>query len=179
MNWRRVAGVVLQQWYLYASSPQRVLPLFIWTAIDILLWGFITRYLNSVAHTGFNFVPALLGAVLLWDFLTRVMQGVTTAFFEDVWSRNFLNVFATPIKTYEYLAMGLPVVTTGVAPPAGDAMPGAVLDALAALKVAGAELADARDEGRHGAYPAQAHRRPRHPRGYPASSNGASLTISR
>ena len=109
MNWRRVAAIVLRQWYLYASSPQRVLPLFIWTAIDILLWGFITRYLNSVAHTSFNFVPALLGAVLLWDFLTRVMQGVTTAFFEDVWSRNFLNVFATPIKTYEYLT-GLVVI---------------------------------------------------------------------
>ena len=42
-------------------------------------------------------MPALLGAVLLWDFLTRVMQGVTMAFFEDVWTRNFLNIFATPL----------------------------------------------------------------------------------
>ena len=49
-------------------------------------------------------MPALLGAVLLWDFLTRVMQGVTMAFFEDVWSRNFLNFFATPLRTSEYLA---------------------------------------------------------------------------
>ena len=86
--------------------------MFAWVAIDILLWGFITRYLNQVSHAGFNFVPALLGAVLLWDFLTRVMQGVTTAFFEDVWSRNFLNVFATPMRISEYLA-GL--VTIGVA----------------------------------------------------------------
>ena len=49
-------------------------------------------------RAAFNFVPALLGAVLLWDFLTRVMQGVTMAFFEDVWSRNFLNLFATPLR---------------------------------------------------------------------------------
>jgi ABC-2 type transport system permease protein len=49
-------------------------------------------------------VPALLGAVLLWDFLTRIMQGVTMAFFEDVWSRNFLNFFATPLRTSEYLS---------------------------------------------------------------------------
>jgi ABC-2 type transport system permease protein len=40
---------------------------------------------------------------LLWDFFIRVMQGVTTAFFEDVWSRNFLNVFATPLSISEYL----------------------------------------------------------------------------
>ena len=57
----------------------------------------------GVAAPAFNFVPALLGAVLLWDFLTRVMQGVTMAFFEDVWSRNFLNFFATPLRTSEYL----------------------------------------------------------------------------
>jgi ABC-2 type transport system permease protein len=68
-----------------------------------VLWGFISRYLNTVTTPGFNFVPALLGAVLLWDFFTRVMQGVTMAFFEDVWSRNFLNIFASPISIGEYV----------------------------------------------------------------------------
>jgi ABC-2 type transport system permease protein len=108
MNPSRVGAIVLRQLYLYRGSPQRVLPMF-WVAIDILLWGFITRYLNQVSHAGFNFVPALLGAVLLWDFLTRIMQGVTMAFFEDVWSRNFLNVFATPLRTSEYLS-GLVII---------------------------------------------------------------------
>ena len=31
------------------------------------------------------------------------MQGVTMAFFEDVWSRNFLNIFATPLLISEYV----------------------------------------------------------------------------
>jgi len=100
---RRVAAVVLRHFYLIRGSTSRVFPLFIWVAIDIVLWGFITRYLTAVAGPGFRFIPALLGAVLLWDFLTRVMQGVTMAFFEDVWSRNFLNVFATPLTLPEYL----------------------------------------------------------------------------
>jgi ABC-2 type transport system permease protein len=111
VNGARVAAIVLRQIYLLRGSPQRVLPLFAWVAIDVVLWGFISRYLNAVAHAGFNFMSALLGAVLLWDFLTRVMQGVTMAFFEDVWSRNFLNFFATPLRISEYLA-GL--VVTGV-----------------------------------------------------------------
>lgn len=111
MKGSRVGAIVLRQVYLLRGSPQRVVPLFAWAAIDIALWGFITRYLNSVAQSGVDFVPALLGAVLLWDFLTRVMQGVTMAFFEDVWSRNFLNFFATPLRTSEYLA-GL--VITGI-----------------------------------------------------------------
>ena len=98
-----MAAIVLRQFYLLRGSPARVVPLFAWVAVDIVLWGFITRYLNTVAAPGFNFVPALLGAVLLWDFQVRVMQGVTMAFFEDVWSRNFLNIFATPLSISEYL----------------------------------------------------------------------------
>jgi ABC-2 type transport system permease protein len=101
---RPVAGVALRQYYLMRGSPTRVLPLFAWVAIDIVLWGFITRYLNSVSGAGIDFVPQLLGAVLLWDFFTRIMQGVTTAFLEDIWSRNFINVFAAPLLISEYVA---------------------------------------------------------------------------
>ena len=111
MNPSRIGAIVLRQLFLYRGSPQRILPIFAWVAVDITLWGFISHYLNTVGQPGMNFVPALLGAVLLWDFLTRVMQGVTMAFFEDVWSRNFLNFFATPLRISEYLA-GL--VITGV-----------------------------------------------------------------
>jgi ABC-2 type transport system permease protein len=103
MNLRRTFAILLRHAYLLRGSPARVLPLFAWVAIDIVLWGFITKYLNTVANSSFNFVPALLGAVLLWDFSTRVMHGVTMAFFEDVWSRNFLNIFATPLSIAEYL----------------------------------------------------------------------------
>ena len=103
MSLRRTAAIVLRQYYLLRGSPTRILPLVVWVSVDIILWGLITRYLNSVASSGINFVPSLLGAVLLWDFFIRVMQGVTTAFFEDVWSRSLLNVFASPIKIPEYL----------------------------------------------------------------------------
>jgi ABC-2 type transport system permease protein len=104
MEPRRVLAVVLRQFYLIRGSVARLMPLFVWVAVDMLLWGFITRYLNSVAAARVDFVPQLLGAVLLWDFFTRVMQGVTLAFFEDVWSRNFLNLFASPMTIGEYVA---------------------------------------------------------------------------
>lgn len=104
MSINRIAAIILRHFYLIRGSFSRFFPLFAWAAIDIVLWGFITKYLNSVTASGFNFVPVLLGAVLLWDFFTRVMHGVTTAFFEDVWARNFLNIFATPISIWEYLS---------------------------------------------------------------------------
>lgn len=99
----RVLAIVLRQAYLVRGSISRIVPMFVWVAIDIVLWGFITRYLDAISHSGVDFVPVFLGAVLLWDFFSRVMSGVTMAFFEDVWSRNFLNVFATPISIVEYV----------------------------------------------------------------------------
>ncbi|WP_342376800.1 ABC transporter permease [Myxococcus stipitatus] len=104
MRLSRASAVVLRQYYLLKGSPSRIFPLFAWVAVDIVLWGFITRYLGTITATpGMSLLPSLLGAVLLWNFLTRVMHGVTMAFFEDVWSRNFLNVFATPLSISEYV----------------------------------------------------------------------------
>jgi ABC-2 type transport system permease protein len=103
MKLRPIAAIALRQFYLMRGSPTRILPMIAWVAVDIVLWGFISRYLNTVTSSGINFVASLLGAVLFWDFFTRVMQGVTMAFFEDVWSRNFINVFATPLLISEYL----------------------------------------------------------------------------
>ena len=101
---RRVSAIVLRLYYLYRGSSPRLMPIFVWVLIDMTMWGFMSRYLNDVAGPGHHFIPALLGAVLLWDFFSRVMQGVTTSFFEDVWSRNFLNFFASPLTVTEYLA---------------------------------------------------------------------------
>lgn len=99
----RALAIIERQLYLMKGSPARVVPLFGFVVIDIVLWGFITRYLNTVA-AGMNFVTSLLGAVVLWDFCVRVLHGVTMAFFEDVWSRNFLNLFASPLSITEYVA---------------------------------------------------------------------------
>ena len=104
MKWQRVASIALRQFYLLRGSPVRVVPLFAWVAIDVVLWGFIIRYLDSLGGIGpARLLPSLLGAVLLWNFFTRIMHGISTAFFEDVWSRNFLNLFASPLKISEYL----------------------------------------------------------------------------
>lgn len=111
MNGRRVGAIVLRQFYLVRGSVARLMPMFVWVTIDIVLWGFISRYFDKLAMGRFPLVPTLLGAVLLWDFLVRAMHGVTMAFLEDVWARNFLNLFATPMGVTEYLA-GLVVSST-------------------------------------------------------------------
>ncbi len=103
MKLLRTWAIVLRQFYLLRDNLTRLFQIFVWIMVDVTLWGFLSHYLNSVAAATFSFVPVLLGAVLLWDFSVRVLHGVTTAFLEDVWSRNLLNIFATPMTVPEYI----------------------------------------------------------------------------
>lgn len=106
MSATRIYAVFLRQMFLLRHNWTRFSNIFVWIVIDIVLWGFITKYLDTVSNSEFSFVPILLGAILLWDFLVRVQQGVILALFEDMWSYNFINYFASPLTIREY-ALGL------------------------------------------------------------------------
>lgn len=102
MAFSRIYAIVLRQFYLTRDNPTRIVQLFVWSLLEIVLWGFVSAYVAEEAGVRFEFV--FLGAIILWEFLVRVMYGITVTFFEDVWSRNFLNTFASPLSIREYLA---------------------------------------------------------------------------
>lgn len=102
MNLSRVLALNLRHFYLWRGNPVRVIPMFAWASIDMLLWGFFSFYLNSVTSPGFSYVSTLLGAAIFWNFFIRLMHGIAVAFLEDVWSRNFLNLFTSPLSITEY-----------------------------------------------------------------------------
>lgn len=82
---------------------------FMWSILDITLWGFVSMYVSRITES--NFFLILLGGIVLWEFLNRIMNNIAVAFFEDVWSRNFLNVFASPLTMVEYI---LGIITASI-----------------------------------------------------------------
>lgn len=99
---QRIYSVLLRQYLLIRANPTRFVQYFLWSGLDIILWGFITRYLGNL-QPDFNFTATLLGAIVLEGFMVRAMQGLSTPFLEDVWARNFLNIFASPLSLGEYV----------------------------------------------------------------------------
>jgi ABC-2 type transport system permease protein len=100
---RRISAVLLRHLYLYPSSLSRQMEIFYWPVLDLLVWGFLTVYLSrqpgAVPHwTGF-----LLGAMIFWDILFRSQQAVCISFLEEIWSRNLLNLFASPLSPGEFI----------------------------------------------------------------------------
>lgn len=103
MKLTKIYAIFVRQVYLVRDNPTRLVQLFIWFTVDIALWGFISKYLNGATESKLSFIPLFLGAVLFWDFMIQVMQGITMSFFEDAWSHNFLNIFASPLRISEYI----------------------------------------------------------------------------
>lgn len=70
------------------------------------MWGFITIWLQEISSPDLklNFVLFFLGALIFWDLFTRAQQTVTVSFLEDVWSRNIINIFTSPITIKEFFA---------------------------------------------------------------------------
>jgi len=103
MSYNRIAAIFLRQIYLYKRSIPRLMGVLYWPVLDLVLWGFITIYLNKYRQGLPSFVSFFLGALILWDLLFRAQQGISISFLEDMWSRNLLNIFVSPISLGEYL----------------------------------------------------------------------------
>ncbi len=104
MNIGRIGGLLSRHLYLYKRSFARMLEIFYWPFLDLVVWGFITLYLKETGASLHGAVAFFLAALILWDVLFRSQQGVAVSFLEEMWSRNLMNLFASPLTVGEYLA---------------------------------------------------------------------------
>ena len=97
--WTRIGALLLRYLYLYRRSLARSMEIFFWPVMDLLVWGFVTAYLASVSAP--KPVLFLIGAVIFWDVFYRSQQAITLSLSEEIWVRNLLNVFISPVRVPE------------------------------------------------------------------------------
>ena len=89
--WLRVSALVMRYLYLYRRSLARAGEVFFWPVMDLVLWGFLTAYMERFAAP--RAVVFLIGAMIFWDVLYRSQQAITLSLAEEIWVRNILNIF--------------------------------------------------------------------------------------
>lgn len=104
---RRVRAIILQNTYTMRRSPLRLMELFYWPLLEVILWGFITSYLARSRADLPGGVGVLLGAVVLWDVMFRSQQELAMTCLIDMWDRNVLNLYASPLRQSEYVLAGV------------------------------------------------------------------------
>ena len=99
----RVAAMVWRYWYLLRSSWPRLLDLFYWPAVQMLMWGFLQHYISQNAGFFAKAGGTFIGALLLWDILFRGQLGFSISFLEEMWSRNMANLMISPLRPLEFV----------------------------------------------------------------------------
>ena len=104
MNWHKIYGLSLRHIYLIKGSFPRILDLIYWPSIQVFLWGFISEFFTMTSSYYSNTLGVILTAAILYDFLFRSSISYNMMFLEEIWSRNFTNLFIAPIKISEIIA---------------------------------------------------------------------------
>ncbi|HEY4512277.1 MAG TPA: ABC transporter permease [Candidatus Paceibacterota bacterium] len=105
MSFIRIYAIIMRHLYLYKGrSLPRFLDILFWPVVTILTWGFLSLYLNDINLSNLNFVSIILGAVIFWEITQRTQQSISIYFLEDVWEKNFLNIFVTPLTLAEFFS---------------------------------------------------------------------------
>lgn len=118
----RVGAMVLRYVYILRGSWPRIVELAYWPLMQVVLWGFISKFLATNSSWVAQGAGVLIGAALLWDVLFRGQLGFSISFLEEMWSRNLANLFISPLRPYEFVAaltlMSLIRTLIGVVPAA-------------------------------------------------------------
>ena len=103
MSFNRMYGLFLRHFFLIKSSFPRILDLIYWPSIQIILWGFISKFFSTYSDYYNNTVGIILSCAILYDFLFRSSISFNMLFLEEIWSRNFTNLFIAPMKISEII----------------------------------------------------------------------------
>jgi ABC-2 type transport system permease protein len=124
---RRIGSMGLRYLYLLRSSWTRIVELAYWPIMQMIMWGFMTEFLRKSDSQVLQAAGVLIAAVLLWDVMFRSNIGVAVSFLEEMWSRNLAQLFASPLRPYEWalslLFISLVRTVIGVLPAALLAIP--------------------------------------------------------
>ena len=83
MNLNKMYGLFLRHFYLIKSSLPRVLDLIYWPTIQIILWGFISKFFTIYSSYYNNTLGVILTCAILYDILFRSSISFNMLFLEE------------------------------------------------------------------------------------------------
>lgn len=102
MYYLPISAIFFRHIRLIKNYTNKLMFTFYWPLLDILIWGFLGRWLQ-VSQNNPNIELLLMLSILLWSVFARVGQDLLTSLFEELWSNNLINIFASPITLGQWI----------------------------------------------------------------------------
>jgi ABC-2 type transport system permease protein len=109
MKFHRSWAIFLRYFYVFSKFDQ-LAELFYWPAVDIVLWGMTSLWLQNSDTSVTNFALNLLSGLVFWQIMWRSNFEVGVNLLTEFWSRNLVNLFSTPLKLIDWIG-GIILIT--------------------------------------------------------------------
>ncbi len=104
MKLHRIWAVILRYNYLFKHSLDRQVDAFYWPTVDLVLWGIASTYLAGQNSDIPFAVLMILSGIVLWIILWRGQYEFTVNILEDMWNKNLVNMFVSPLNLSEWIS---------------------------------------------------------------------------
>jgi ABC-2 type transport system permease protein len=98
MNLRRITAILLQEFFITIHSVEVVMDIFVFPFVNIVVFGFLSLYLNQSIVGQY----VLLG-MLLWQIIWIIEYSISVGSLWNIWARNLSNMFIAPLMIQEYI----------------------------------------------------------------------------
>lgn len=103
MKIHRIYGITLRYLYLFKHNPDKLVDLFYWPSVDLILWGITTLFIQSLNPSLSKVVVMIVSGLIFWQVVWRGQIEVTINILEELWNKNLINIFVTPLKFSEWI----------------------------------------------------------------------------
>lgn len=101
---RRALAITRRHALVLRRAPQAWFDVLIWPAVDTVIWGSIGVFVDQQGGASRAGAAYMLSGILLMHVLYQSNVSVATAFLQETWSRNLMNLMVTPLREVEFLA---------------------------------------------------------------------------
>lgn len=103
MKIHRIYAIILRFMFLFRHSYERLTDAFYWPTIDILIWGLTGLYFQQMSTNSTTVISTIMSGILFWLVVWRGQYEITVNLLEDLWNKNLINIFVSPLKFSEWI----------------------------------------------------------------------------
>lgn len=104
MNFNRVNAMFLRYLINMRHNYDRLADMFYWPAMELFIWGLTGLYLAQLNSNSSQYLFVILNGLVFWIVIWRAQYEITTNLLAELWDRNIINIFSTPLKVREWIA---------------------------------------------------------------------------
>lgn len=103
MSWNRIYALILRHTIPIRRDLDLWADMWYWPFIDTLSWGLASQFLSKNDSEVAGLILSTLIALVLWNVIWRSQSEVGRNLLDEIWNKNLLNMFSTPLTLLEWI----------------------------------------------------------------------------